>query len=458
MSDVRHRSLRFRLLVASGISIGLALLITGASLLVMFEHHVERRIGQELETYLNQITANIEVSENGRVSFDLPLADPRFNQPLSGLYWQIQDMVRPTLLRSRSLWDSKIELPEDQLASGEIHRHVLAGPAGQMLLIRERHITLLVVDEIRRLRLAVALDRNSLYLARNAFVADMLPYLAIMVVVLLLAAWIQVRIGLSPLDALRRGVMKVRKEGETGLERVYPDEVMPLVNELNALLSAQEQSIERARAWTADLAHGLKTPLTVLTSEAQRLRDEGGEDLAESLEELAENMRRRVDRELIRARLLSGVQSSPVEAQCGQIIEGIVRTLKKIPGSESINWEIHLTGDTRVMMASGDVTELLGNLLENATKWAKSNIRVSLRQGEMLQIRIEDDGPGVQQDQLENISQRGVRLDEKTRGSGLGLAIALDIVEAYHGSLSFAPSLLGGLAVRIDLPVPQVPA
>lgn len=307
-----------------------------------------------------------------------------------------------------------------------------------------------------RFRLAVALDRNSLYLARNAFAADMSPYLAIMVVVLLMAAWIQVRIGLSPLDALHRGVMKVRKEGETGLERVYPDEVMPLVNELNALLSAQEQSIERARAWTADLAHGLKTPLMVLTSEAQRPRDEGGEDLADNLVELAENMRRRVDRELIRARLLSGVQSSSVEAQCGQIIEGLVRTLKKIPGLESINWEIHLTEDTRVSMAADDVAELLGNLLENATKWAKSNIRVSVSRGDMLQIRIEDDGPGVQHDQLENISQRGVRLDEKTRGSDLGLAIALDIVEAYRGSLSFSSSSLGGLAVRIDLAVPHI--
>ena len=184
MPDVKRRSLRFRLLIASGISIVLALSITGVSLVLMFEHHVERRIGQELETYLDQITASVEVSKNGRISFDQPLADLRFNQPLSGLYWQIRDSVRPTLLRSRSLWDSEIKLPQDQLANGEIHKHVLPGPAGQTLLLRERNITLRAGSEIRRLRLAVAVDRQSLYLARNAFVADMLPYLAIMVVVL----------------------------------------------------------------------------------------------------------------------------------------------------------------------------------------------------------------------------------------------------------------------------------
>ncbi len=452
MPDVKRRSLRYRLLVASGISIVLALVITGVSLVLMFEHHVERRISQELETYLNQITASVEVSENGRISFDQALADPRFNQPLSGLYWQIRDSVRPTLLRSRSLWDSEIKLPQDQLASGEIHKHVLPGPAGQTLLLRERNITLRAGSEIRRLRLAVAVDRQSLYLARNAFVADMLPYLAIMVVVLLLAAWIQVQIGLSPLDALHRGVMKLRKGGGVGLERVYPDEVMPLVDELNALLAAQEQSIERARAWTADLAHGLKTPLTVLNSEAQRLRDDGGDDIADSLEELAENMRRRVDRELIRARLLSGVQSRPAQAECGEIVAGLIRTLKKIPGSESIKWEVSIVSDMRVAMVAEDVAELLGNLLENATKWADKLIRLSVTAGDSLVINIEDDGPGVQADQLEMLGQRGVRLDEKVQGSGLGLAIALDIVEAYGGSLSFAPSSLGGLAVMVGLP------
>ncbi len=446
------RSLRFRLLVAAALSISVALLVTGLSLTIMFEHHVERRIGQELATYLNQISANVEVAENGRIAFSQPLADPRFDIPLSGLYWQVRDEVRPTLLRSRSLWDSAIELPEDQLASGEIHKHTLPGPAGQTLLLRERHISLLAGSESRRLRIAVAVDRQSLKDARNAFTADMLPYLAILVVVLLLAAWVQVRIGLTPLNALHKGVMDIRNGRRPRLPRSYPAEVMPLVDEMNGLLDAQEQTIERARAWTADLAHGLKTPLTVLTSEAQRLRLEGSEPIADSLEALAENMRRRVDRELIRARLMSGMQSRPQQVDCRELIEGIIRTLQRIPGGERLSWSLHMPEKLMIALAPDDAAELLGNLLENASKWAKTQIRLSAEAGEPVSILIEDDGEGVPPDQLSRLGQRGLRLDEKIQGTGLGLAIAMDIADAYAGSIVFESSSLGGLAVRLTLP------
>ena len=449
---MKPRSLRVRLLLAALISVSAALLITGLSLVVMFENHVERRIGLELETYLNQISANIEVAENGRIRFEQSLADPRFNQPLSGLYWQIQDEVRPTLLRSRSLWDSVIDLPVDKLALGAIHEHVLPGPAGQTLLARERHLTLQAGDEVRRLRIVVAVDKQSLLLARNAFARDMFPYLLVMVVVLLLAAWVQIRIGLAPLTTLRRGVMDVRAGVTPRMERVYPEEVMPLVDEMNGLLDSQQQTVERARAWTADLAHGLKTPLTVLTAEAQRLRDEGSEEIADRLETLAESMRRRVDRELIRARLRSGVQSHPGPSDCGKIIHGIVRTLQRIPGGENLQWQIEAPEGMLASVSPEDLAELLGNLLENASKWAARTVKVSLITGEQLQIRIEDDGPGVPPAQFDSLGQRGMRLDEQKQGTGLGLAIALDISQAYEGRIGFESSSLGGLAVVVSMP------
>ena len=450
-----QRSLRFRLLVAAIISVAAALLIAGISLVMMFERHVERRIGSELETYLNQITASVGVTTNGRIAFSHDLADPRFNQPLSGLYWQIQDEERPTLLRSRSLWDNVVELPADELTGSAVHEHLLPGPAGQALIVRERRILFQPDSEERRVRIAVAVDKQTLVEARNAFAADMLPYLVVMAAVLLAAAWIQVRIGLAPLDSVRRGVTDIRSGATRRLERVYPDEVMPLVDEMNGLLEAQQQAIERARAWTADLAHGLKTPLMVLTADSQRLREAGNSSIADDLDQLAESMRRRVDRELIRARVRSGIETRRVFADAGDAVKRVVRTLKRTPRGAALAWSVEAPDGADAAILPEDLTELLGNILENATKWADAAVSVSVSKGSAILIQVEDDGPGVAEDQLITLGQRGVRLDEQKQGSGLGLAIARDVAEAYHGVLSFAQSPMGGLAVTVRIPSPR---
>lgn len=447
-----QHSLRFRLLVAAVISVSAALVIAGISLSVLFEHHVERRIGSELETFLNQVAANISVTDSGRIAFNHSLADPRFNQPLSGLYWQIQDERRPTLLRSRSLWDNVIELPTDLLTPGAVHEHLLPGPAGQMLIVRERRIYFQATDEERQARIAVAIGKQTLVDARNAFAADMLPYLAVIAMALLAAAWIQVRTGLAPLDSMRRGVAEIRSGAKRRLKRIYPDEVMPLVDEMNGLLAAQEQAIERARAWTADLAHGLKTPLMALTADSQRLRDEGNTHIADDLDQLAEVMRRRVDRELVRARVRSGVQARLARADVCDAVKGIVRTLERTPRGSLLQWSVDIPDGADAAIVPEDLTELLGNILENAVKWANETVSVSVSGGNTILIRVEDDGPGVPEDQLNTLGQRGVRLDEQKQGSGLGLAIARDVTEAYQGSLSMHRSPMGGLAVNVQIP------
>lgn len=448
-----RRSLRIRLLIAAAVSISGALVIAAFGFVALFERHVERRIGAELDTYLSQIIANIGTTADGRISFTQDLADPRFKQPLSGLYWQIQDDDRPTLLRSRSLWDAIIELPDDALAPGIVHRHTLTGPADRTLLVRERRIVFQPATEARRLRIAVAVDKRDLLAARNTFAADMLPYLALMAVVLILAAWLQVRVGLAPLDAVRRGVSAIRSGEQNRLSTQYPDEVMPLVGEMNGLLHAQEQAIERARDWTADLAHGLKTPLMALTADSQRLRAQGNTGIADDLDKLAEAMRRRVDRELIRARVRSGIQTRAARADTGEAINRIVGTLKRTPRGADLEWGAQVPDGAFASILPDDLAELLGNLLENATKWANKAITVSVSRNDAIAIRIEDDGEGVPDDQLNSLGLRGVRLDEQKQGSGLGLAIARDIVEAYQGELSFEHASMGGLAVTVRIPV-----
>jgi signal transduction histidine kinase len=446
---VSIRSLRFRLLSAAAVSTLFALILAGFSLVTLFENHLERRFDAELEAYLSQLIGRIEVDGDGRVHVPGRLVDPRFEKPLGGLYWQVQDDERPTLVRSRSLWDYVIDLPRDALSLGDVHRHELPGPDGQSLMVRERQVIVLPDTLARRLRVVVARDHSDLDEARRALTRDMLPYFVLLAVFLMGASWFQVRTGLSPLELVRRGVLEVRGGRVQRLANRYPDEVMPLVDEINELLEARDAMIERARAWTADLAHGLKTPLSALGADAQRLRDAGQTAMANDLDELAQTMRRRVDRELIRARLRSAGTAVAQPVDLVRAVDRVLRTLKRTPQGEALDWVAVMPERVPVCVRDDDLTELLGNLLDNASKWAGGEVRVTVSTADGVEVLIEDDGPGVADDQLARLGERGVRLDQKTHGHGLGLAIAQDIVEAYGGEIGFSRSALGGLRVGI---------
>ena len=447
-----RRSLRVRLWIGAAASIGVALLVAGIGLVTLFEHHVERRIGNELRVQLNQLAAAAALGTDGVLSLAREPSDPRFGQPLSGLYWQIDRDGQAGALRSRSLWDTVIPLPGDQLLSGGVHAHELPGPGGQRLLVRERRILLQSGGEPVVLRLAVALNRAELTEARDAFAADMLPYLGLIVLVLTLATLVQIQTGLAPLETLRLGVGAIRSGRDGRLADDYPDEVMPLVSEVNALLAARAQAVERARAWTADLAHGLKTPLSALVADAQRLRDLGNPSLADDLEQLAAAMRRRVDRELVRARVRSGAETHQARTDVVDAIRRLLRTLQRTPDGERLDWRLDTPAEALVALMPDDLMELLGNLLENAAKWAHERVRVSLIEGEWIEILVADDGPGVPLDQMSRLGQRGLRLDQRKEGTGLGLAIVRDVLDAYGGELSFAPAAEGGLLVMVRLP------
>jgi signal transduction histidine kinase len=230
---------------------------------------------------------------------------------------------------------------------------------------------------------------------------------------------------------------------------------MPLVGEVNALLEAREQAIERARAWTADLAHGLKTPLGALVADAQRLREQGNAPLADDLEHLAMAMRRRVERELVRARLRSGTGLQSAHADVVETIHRLLRTLQRTPEGARLDWQLLAPAQARAAVIPDDLLELLGNLLENAAKWARAEVDIRVSVGDRIEIGIEDDGPGVPAEQTPRLGERGLRLDERREGSGLGLAIARDVVDAYGGAIDFQRASKGGLSVRVSLPMDQ---
>lgn len=447
---MNRRSLRFRLLSAAFITTLLALVLAGVGLVQLFKLHLERRAEAELEIYLSQLIGRVEIGEQDRVHITRGLVDPRFETPLSGLYWQVQDDEDRTLLRSRSLWDSVIPLPVDELLIGEAHQHTLPGPAGQQLMVRERQIILRPSNNPRHLRIVVARDRGELDAAGLAFTTDMLPYFGLLALFLMIASYVQVRTGLKPLEQIRRGVMAIRADAQQRLSGDYPEEVTPLVEEIHELLDERNATVEKARAWTGDLAHGLKTPLSALGNDAQRLREAGQTEIADDLDQLAQSMRRRVDRELIRARLRSAGPSRPQQSDLTRVLNRLLNTLQRSPEYAELAWINELPEPLPVCAREDDLTEMLGNLLDNAGKWANHTVRISWMEKPRPHLCIEDDGPGVPSDKLDQIGERGLRLDQQTHGYGLGLAIVRDIADAYGAKLEFAQSQLGGLAVRIE--------
>lgn len=446
-----RRSLRLRLLVAAALSLTVALVVAGFGLVLLFERHVERRIDEELDNDLRQLAGAIGFDGAGSLTLAQRPADPRFDQPLSGLYWQITDETTRQDLRSRSLWDSSLSLPTDTTDLTTVHRHVVQGPAHAALILRERRVAVLQSGIQHILRIAVGVDQADVTQASHDFAGDIAPSLALLGLALLAAAWTQIRVGLRPLEAVRQGVEAVHAGQQSRLPAAYPDEVLPLTNEINDLLDAQDRAIARSRSSAADLAHGLRTPLTVLGADARRLRERGHGDVADDIEALVETMRRHVERAIAKARLHPhrGAAATP-----RALVDRIVGIVGRAPRAAALAWENEVPVGLEVALDADDLAELLGNLIENAAKWAQGRVRVSAtaRDGS-LELVVEDDGPGIPASKRASVLRRGVHLGSDRTGHGLGLAIVGDIVETYRGALRLDDSSMGGLRVTASLPM-----
>ncbi|MGO4833422.1 sensor histidine kinase [Rhizobiaceae sp. 2RAB30] len=417
-------SLRLRLLAAGALSILIALSLAGAGLSVLFERHVERRVTAELGIYLDQIVAGLDRNSNGALAVTRPLVDPRFAQPLSGLYWQ---------LRSRSLWDDELRLPVD---GGLISDYRLTGPGGAELIVVDRTVKLPQRLGGGIVRAAVAVDAAEITAATRAFGADLLPYLVLLAAFLIAAAYAQVAVGLHPLARLRERLAAIRAGEAHRLGNEFPDEILPLSREFDALLDAREDQLKRARARAADLAHGLKTPLQVLAGDVERLRGTGQAVVADEIEQVAGAMQRHVDRELARARM--GTGQPDARAPVGDVIRRVVAVVSRgLRGSE-LDWQLDLPPGLEARIDPDDLAEAIGNLVENATRHALAKVSVKARrQACMVEVVVADDGPGIPKDQIDRALARGSRLDSLGATTGLGLANVSDIAEAWRGRIDF---------------------
>ncbi len=448
---MKRHSLRLRLVAGGVVAILIALAIAGGALVLIFERHVARTLAQSLDVHLKQLLAGIDIDPQGKLVLTQTPVDPRFADPLSGLYWQVSD-DRGQLLRSRSLWDSTMKLPVDRLAPGEIHQHEASGPGNQRVLVAERAITLSAVAKPVLVRLAVAEDIARVSAVTSAFAKDLATALVLLACVLAIATWIQVGVGLRPLAALRRGVADIRTGRSRHLPSSVPLEVRPLVEEVNALVDAQEGEIERSRSRAADLAHGLKTPLAALAADASRLRERGEQEIAEDIKALGEAMSRHVDRELVRARVRGRFRTGAVSSTAlAPLVRSLIATLSRTPDGARVTFEPVITDDLRVPVDKTDLAEVLGNLLENAARHARGRVRIAADYGQGGPcIVIEDDGKGIEPHLSLRVLERGARFDERGGGAGLGLAIVQDVLDAYEWKLDLKSSELGGLKATIS--------
>lgn len=270
-------------------------------------------------------------------------------------------------------------------------------------------------------------------------------------VALMAGGQVALRGVLHPFRRVSERLTAVRTARSARVDGVYPAEVQPLIDELNGLLEDREKTVKRALATAGDLAHGLKTPLAVLAQEADRAAAVGDRELADRIGQQVDRMLRHVNYHLARARAASGAGSEgSAVAVCA---DGVVRTLSKIYAERGVQIVAQTPPELSVRVRREDLEEILGNLLDNACKWSKSRIILAAkRDGRMVILTVDDDGPGVAPEMRAKVLERGVRMDEAAPGSGLGLAIVRDVVELYGGGVEMGESEMGGLRVQVVLP------
>lgn len=440
-------SLRFRLMALAIAATSLIVGITGIAFYLLFQRHVENFLAVELDRHFQQLLASVEIGEVGKIVVKRRLSDPRFTQPNGGLYWQINvDGQSP--VRSRSLWDQTLAIPTPANVGSPNKVETIAGPLGTEVFAIERLVQIPVEGAAdKSVLFVVAEDRSHVSNAISSFATATTRGLGLVYLALLAGSSLMIALGLKPLAALRHGVEQVRIGNLSRLTEDVPQEVAPLVHEVNGLVEAREKQLERARQRASNLAHGLKTPLAVMMSIAEGLRSDGRSTEATDIKQAAGQMRDLVERELAKSRMTDG--SASYRSNLAQITERVVDTIRRAPRGDELLWRIDIEGNAHITIDPTDLTEMMGCLLDNARKHATNLVRVTYDNKTLV---VEDDGPGVNDDKLSTILQRGVRLDSTKPGSGLGLSIVSDLADVYKFELAVSRSVLGGLQVTATIP------
>lgn len=451
----RPVSLSLRLFVLAAFWSLLALAAAYVVLASYYRAEIERGFERLLGLHLFNVVAAIQQDDAGRLHGEPQLGDPRFASFQSGWYWQVirlgaddELLVSPSLAGERLTLKSVEDVPFDD----EFQRAMdVAGPAGERLRAVEQ---LVVYDRTGdRLSFTVAADLGTIDADIAAFRNLLLAVFGVLGAGLVAIAVAQVGVGLRPLRRVGDALGAIREGRDERITGVYPREIAPLTAEINALIESNAKIVERARTQVGNLAHALKTPLSVITNEARA----GKTPLGDKVVEQAGLMRHQIDYYLDRARVAASTGLVSVVTDVKPVADTFARAMARIYADRGIDLGVDIAPGSRFQGEKQDLEELFGNLVDNAFKWAKTEVRLSCRRlsgpdRPLLEIAVEDDGPGLTEAEREEAMRRGRRLDETQPGSGLGLSIVRDLAELYDGAFELSRSELGGLKAVLRLP------
>jgi signal transduction histidine kinase len=455
LAGMRASSLALRLFLSATAWTVVILVATGIILSSIYHEAVESSFDRRLSVYLRTLVADVAAPEQSPDRGTPTLGEPLFELPLSGWYWQITalDIGKPEVRSSRSLWDTGLPRLRDEEATtspdGARHGYAI-GPEEQRLRLLERTVDL---GEDGRYLIVVAGDPQEIDDAVRSFDRALLATFGTLAAVLLVITMFQVRFGLAPLKRISEALAAIRAGTAERLEGRFPVEIAPLARETNALIDANREIVERARTHVGNLAHALKTPLSVVVNEAAGRDD----PLAVKVTEQAHIMRDQIARHLERARLAAGLKVVASVTSVVPVVAALTRTMEKIHQGRGIAIDLDAPADVRFRGERQDLEEMVGNLVDNACKWAQMRVSVEVvaerRDGiAAVRIIIDDDGPGLGPAQRDQVARRGRRLDETKPGSGLGLSIVLELATLYGGNLQLGNAPIGGLRAELVLP------
>ena len=452
---MRFNSLAFRLFASAAVWTLVVLPVTAILLVSLYRTTVERSFDARLNVYMTSLVASSTTGGARQPQEPAPLGEPIFTIPFSGWYWQIKPLDgsdRP-LYVSDSLLDQQLKLPSQSkvLPDNTLTRSAYApGPEGQHLRVLEREIRPAGPNSTPY-SYAVAGDGAEIARDLSEFTRLLIAALAVLGLGLLVATYFQVRFGLSPLSGIRKNLTAIRSGQAEKLEGELPYEIRPLQQELNALIQSNREIVDRARTHVGNLAHALKTPLSVIRNEART--QEG--PLAAKVIEQAEVMRTQITHHLDRARVAARSSVIGDVTDVDQVLQGLKRALDRIHEERGLDIEVAATPGLKFQGEKQDFEEMVGNLLDNACKWARSRVSASATREDgarRFTVTVDDDGPGLTEAQRKKAVKRGQRLDESKPGSGLGLSIVADLAHLYKGRVELEPSPEGGLRARLELP------
>jgi len=456
---MRGSSLATRLFLSATAWVVVILLITGVVLSSVYRDATERAFDRRLNLYLRTLIAEVATPDEPPDHQFQSLGEPLFELPLSGWYWQITrtDSEKAETRASRSLWDKKLPKLEEHgadLTAAGIRLGYVEGPEGQTLRMVERPVDLgsdgkFLVDVAGDASEIFDETRNFDYYLGGTFIA--------LSIVLVLTTIFQVRFGLAPLKRISDAIADIRSGRAERLEGEFPVEIAPLARETNALIDANREIVERARTHVGNLAHAIKTPLSVIVNEAAT---HSSDLFAAKVLEQADVMRDQVAHHLERARIAARLTIVGTITEVGPVVDALRRTMEKIHRDRGVAIEVASGSKAKFRGERQDLEEMVGNLVDNACKWAASRVFIEVLVDEptepgatpMLRIVVDDDGRGLSEQERAKVSRRGQRLDESKPGSGLGLSIVVDLAALYGGSLTLGHAPTGGLRAELLLP------